>query len=148
MKTYNFNICKYHITVIIERKTYKTAEEKSAEEIKMEEKTAVELMVDPNLILYNYCEEYIESQRGILSEFTIKNYKNIIDNHLGFLMRTYLGDITNEIIQRSFDIEIEKGLNVKTLKGYRSFILKVLTKYRPDFHPNIRVTKETSNEIA
>lgn len=148
MKTYNLDICKYRIAIAIDRKTFKAAEEKPQEEIKMEEKTAVELMVDPNLILYNYCEEYIESQRGILSEFTLKNYKNIIDNHLGFLMRTYLGDITNEIIQRSFDIEIEKGLSVKTLKGYRSFILKVLTEYRPDFHPNIRVIKEGVNETA
>lgn len=148
MKSYNFNICKYHVTITIERKTYKVAEEKPAEEIKMEEKTSGEPMVDPNLILYNYCEKYIESRREILSESTLNGYTNIINNHLGHLMRTYLGDVTNKDIQRSFDAEIDKGLSVKTLKGYKSFITKVLAEYRPDLHPNIRVTKETSNETA
>lgn len=191
MKTFSFNLCKYTITVTIEKKPYKTATEKYAEqcaysftgwnydealkphtvdakdvkfgetvvyhgpfhgyeseEIKMEEKTSGEPMVDPNLVLYNYCEKYIESQREILSESTLNGYRNIINNHLGYLMRTYLGDITNEDIQRSFDAEIEKGLSKKTLKGYKSFITKVLAVYRPDFTPEIRIEKEPTDETT
>ena len=49
-------------------------------------------------------------------------------------------------LQAAFDEEITKGLSVRTLKGYRSLVLKVLDEYRPDFHPNIRVTKEGVNE--
>ena len=157
MKTYNFNICKYNMTITIEKRKYETIDrlemakdlvKSQPDEIKMEEKTSGEPMVDPNLILYNYCEKYIESRREILSESTLNGYTNIINNHLGHLMRTYLGDVTNEDIQRSFDAEIDKGLSKKTLKGYKSFITKVLAEYRPDLHPNIRVTKETSNETA
>lgn len=157
MKIYNFNICKYHVTITIEKRKYETIDrlemakdlvKSQPEEIKMEEKTSGEPMVDPNLILYNYCEKYIESQREILSESTLNGYTNIINNHLGYLMRTYLGDATNEDIQNAFDAEIEKGLSKKTLKGYKSFITKVLAVYRPDFKPEIRIEKESANETA
>lgn len=59
-----------------------------------------------------------------------------------------LDRLTEEHLQEAFDAEIAKGLSVKTLKGYKTFILKVLAEYRPDFHPNIRLTKEDVNEIA
>jgi len=157
MKIYSFNICKCHVTIMIKKRKYEVVDKlemkkdlvkSQPEEIKMEEKTSGEPMVDPNLILYNYCEKYIESQREILSESTLNGYKNIINNHLGCLMRTYLGDATNEDIQRSFDVEIEKGLSKKTLKGYKSFILKVLAVYRPDFTPEIRIEKESTDETT
>ena len=170
MKTYNFNICKYTITITIEKKSYKTANDHqdealkpymsglkyvkigepvvyygpipcdSPEEIKMEE--------PERLCFMEAAEKYIESQREVLAPSTLKGYENIIEHHFNNLWLIWLDKLTEEHLQRAFDNEIEKGLSVKTLKGYKSFILKVLSEYRPDFHPNIRVTKEGVNENA
>lgn len=140
MKTYNFSICNYHVTITIERKTYKTGEEKPTEEIKMKE--------PERLCFIEAAEKYIDSKRGELAPSTIKGYGNIIYNHFNDLWLIWLDKLTEDHIQSAFNNEIAKGLNVKTLKGYRSFVLKVLAEYRPDFHPNIRVAKETSDETA
>ena len=172
MKTYNFNIYKYHITVTIEKKSYKTAEDelkskieainlkfdekylkpvtmdeileycgakKDQKEIKMEEKAS-------DLCVLEAAEKYIQAKRGELADSTRKGYMNIVDNHLSGIWLYRLDRLTEEHLQKAFDAEIAKGLSVKTLKGYRTFILKVLAEYRPDFHPNIRVTKEGANE--
>ena len=150
MKTYSFNIFKYHIAITIERKTYKAAEEKSAEEIKMEEKPSMHETFWPNYIPFSeYCEAYIDGHVGIYSEATLKGYKNIIDNHLGNLMACDVQDVTETCIQDAFDREINKGLSVKTLKGYKSFVLKVIDEYYDNgFKPEIRVTKEDVNEAS
>lgn len=175
MKTYSFNICTYHVTITIEKKPFKavstkqpkergcppdynggfcadydvncdacweeytsTMNEKPAEEIKMEEA--------PNLCVLEAACKYIDSKFGKLADSTRKGYKNIVENHLSSIWLYRLDRLTEEHLQEAFDTEIAKGLSVKTLKGYRTFILKVLAEYRPDFHPNIRVTKEGANE--
>ena len=178
MKTYNFNICKYNITITIEKKKFKAVDadeyidnrihelseklfehgrnngypltpneirkilgvNEPTEEIKMEE--------PERLCFMEAAEKYIESQREVLAPSTLKGYENIIEHHFNNLWLIWLDKLTEEHLQRAFDNEIEKGLSVKTLKGYKSFILKVLSEYRPDFHPNIRVTKEGVNENA
>ena len=140
MKTYNFNICKYHITISIEQKTYKTAEEKPQEEIKMEE--------SERLCLMEAAERYIDSKREEFAASTIKGYENIIYHHLNDVWLIYLTKLTEKHLQSAFDEEMAKGLSVKTLKGYKTFILKVLAVYRPDFKPVIRIEKETVDEIA
>ena len=89
---------------------------------------------------YACCIDYIESQRGKLADSTLKGYRNICDNHLDAIMAGCGVDkITKELIQKAFDAEIAKGLSEKTLKGYRSFVLKVLSEYRPDLKPEIRI---------
>lgn len=109
------------------------------EEIKMEEKAS-------DLCVLEAAYKYIDSKFGKLADSTRKGYKNIVDNHLSGIWLYRLDRLTEEHLQEAFDAEIAKGLSVKTLKGYRTFILKVLAEYRPDFHPNIRVTKEDVNE--
>ena len=150
MKTYNLNICKYHITISIERKTYKAADEKPGEEIKMEEKPTTHETFWPNYIPFSeYCEAYIDGHVGIYSEATLKGYKNIVENHLDNLMACDVQDVTETCIQDAFDDEIKKGLSVKTLKGYKAFILKVIDEYYDNgFKPEIRITKEAANENA
>lgn len=152
MKFYNFNICKYNITITIEKKSYEVDNPKIVTEqytstindplpkIKMEESEC--------LCFMEAAEKYIEAKRGELAPSTIKGYENIIDNHLNSLQLIWLDRLTEKHLQNAFDEEIAKGLSVKTLKGYKTFILKVLAEYRPDFHPNIRVTKEGVNETA
>ena len=149
MKIYNFNICKYHVTIMIEKRKYEAIDrlemvkdlvKGQSEEIKMEE--------PERLCFMEAAEKYIEAKRGELAPSTIKGYENIIDHHLNNLLLIWLDRLTEEHLQNAFDAEIAKGLSVKTLKGYRTFILKVLAEYRPDFHPNIRVTKEGANETA
>ena len=152
MKIYNFNICKYNITITIKKKSYEVASPKIVTEqytsttneplleIKMEE--------PERLCLMEAAEKYIDSKRGELAASTIKGYENIIEHHFNDLWLIWLDKLTEEHLQNAFDEEIAKGLSVKTLKGYRTFILKVLAEYHPDFHPNIRVTKEGVNEAT
>ena len=155
MKTYTFTIFGHTFTFNFGKKP----EEKSAEEeIKMEDKEHI----IPNLVrpdqyvstvnepdipydktFYAYCIDYIESQRGKLADSTLRGYRNICDNHLDYIMESFtIGEITEGHIQKAFDAEIAKGLSEKTLRGYRSFILKVLAVYRPDLKPEIIVSRE------
>lgn len=149
MKTYNFNICKYHVTITIEKRKYEVIDrlemakdlvKGQSEEIKMEE--------PERFCFMEAAEKYIDSKRGELKTSTIKGYENIIEHHFNDLWLIWLDKLTEEHIQQAFDNEIEKGLSKKTLSGYRSFILKVLAVYRPDFKPVIRIEKETADEIA
>ena len=149
MKTYNFNICKYHVMITIEKRKYEVIDrlemakdlvKGQSEEIKMEE--------PERFCFMEAAEKYIDSKRGELKTSTIKGYENIIYNHFNDLWLIWLDKLTEEHIQQTFDNEIEKGLSKKTLSGYRSFILKVLAVYRPDFKPVIRIEKETADEIA
>lgn len=149
MKTYNFNICKYHVTITIEKRKYEVIDrlemakdlvKGQSEEIKMEE--------PERFCFMEAAEKYIDSKRGELKTSTIKGYENIIEHHFNDLWLIWLDKLTEEHIQQAFDNEIEKGLSKKTLSGYRSFILKVLAIYRPDFKPVIRIEKETADEIA
>ena len=150
MKTYNFNIFKYHITVTIERKSYKIAEEKPQEEFKMEEKPSTHEVFWPDYIPFrDYCTAYIDGHVGIYSDATLKGYKNIVENHLAKLMICDVQDVTESLIQDAFDNEIAKGLSVKTLKGYKSFVLKVIDEYYDNgFKPEIRVTLEALDEAT
>ena len=183
MKTYSFNICKYHVTITIERKMYEPAVEKSAEQCSYsftgwnydealkpntvdtknvefgetvvyhgpfpgDESEELKMEEPERLCLMEAAEKYIDSKRGELAASTIKGYENIVYHHLDDVWLIYLTKLTEEHLQNAFNNEIEKGLSVKTLKGYKTFILKVLAEYRSDFYPNIRVTKETADEIA
>ena len=150
MKTFTFKLFGHTFVICLGRKP--------KEEIKMEEKEHIGVrVVDPNQYVstvnepdipydqtfYACCIEYIESHRGKLADSTLRGYRNIIDNHLDAIMAGRGVDkITEELVQKAFDEEIAKGLSEKTLKGYRSFILKVLAEYRPDLKPEIRITQE------
>ena len=153
MKTYSFNIFKCHVTITIEKKNYEVANPK----IVTEQYTStindplpeIKMEVRGNYPLFSHCcNHYINTHHGAFAESTLNGYKTIVNSHLVFLMDCDIDKVTEEIIQDAFDAEIAKGLSVKTLKGYKTFILKVLAEYRPDFHPNIRVTKECVNEAT
>lgn len=126
MKTFTFKLFGHTFTINLGRK-----KKEPKEEIKMEVKNY--------LCFFNCCHSYIQSQEGTLSEATLKGYKNICNNHLDSLMSCYMDKLDESVIQQAFDEEIEKGLSEKTLKGYRTFVLKVLAKYKPEFKPEIRV---------
>lgn len=139
MKTFSFKFCKYTITVTIERKKYKMVDEEPKDEIKMEEPYG-------NLIAVwfsDYCDAYIDTHEGVFAKSTLDGYRNIVNNHLQGLMSCDTLDVCESIIQDAFDREIEKGLSKKTLKGYKSFVLKVIDEYYdPTFKPEIRIEKE------
>ena len=147
MKTYTFKLFGHTFTIHFGKKT--------KEEIKMEDNShRAPCIVNPNQYVstinepdepygksfYSCCIDYIESQRGTLADSTLKSYRNICDNHLDAIMEMCLVDEINEdIIQEAFDAEIAKGLSEKTLKGYRSFVIKVLSIYRPDLILEVRI---------
>lgn len=151
MKTFTFTIFGHTFTIRLGRKP--------KEEIKMEEEQGhcgvkvvhpdqyVSTVNEPDFpyekTFYACCVEYIEYQRGKLADSTLRGYRNICDNHLDTIMKgRRVGKITEELIQKAFNEEIAKGLSEKTLKGYRSFVLKVLAEYRPDLKPEIIVSRE------
>ena len=139
MKTYKFNFCKYTVTVIIEKKTYAKAKEEPKDEIKMEEPYA-----DPIHVWFSdYCDDYIGAHEGVLAKSTLDGYRNIMNNHLQGLMACDAVEVCETVIQDAFDREIEKGLSKKTLKGYKTFVLKVIDEYYDEtFKPEIRIEKE------
>lgn len=151
MKTFTFTIFGRTFTINLGRK--------KKEEIKMEEKkthcdvkvvrpeqwtsTVNEADAAYASSFYRCCIEYIGSQRGKLADSTLKGYQNICAKHLDYIMEGCCVDDIDEFkIQKAFDEEIAKGLSEKTLKGYRSFVLKVLAEYRPDLKPEIRIIQE------
>lgn len=159
MKIYNFDICKYHVTITIEKRKYETIDrletakdlvKNQPKEIKMEEKTDKFDPFYPNYLPFSdYCKAYILDHVGDYAEATLKGYTNIVENHLDSLMVCDVQDVTETVIQNAFNAEIEKGLNKKTLKGYKSFILKVIEEgYDHKFKPEIRIEKESANETA
>ena len=147
MKTFTFRLFGRTFTIRFGKK--------AKEEIKMEDKEYhvphfvypdqyVSTVNEPDIpydkTFYACCIDYIESQRGKLADSTLRGYRNIIDNHLDAIMAGCgVDEITEELIQKAFDEELAKGLSEKTLKGYRSFITKVITEYRPDLVLEIRV---------
>lgn len=162
MKTYSFDIFKYSVTITIKKKSYEVVNPKIVTEqyastvndplpeIKMEKEPSTHETFWPNYIPFSeYCKAYIDGHVGIYADATLKGYKNIVENHLGSLMACDVQDVTETCIQDAFDDEIKKGRSVKTLKGYKAFILKVIDEYYDNgFKPEIRVTKETANEIT
>ena len=149
MKIYGFNIFKYCVTITIEKRKYETIDRlEMAKELVKSQPDEIKMEEPERLCFMEAAEKYIEAKRRELAPSTIKGYENIIENHLNGLLLIWLDRLTEKHLQDAFDEEIAKGLSVKTLKGYKTFILKVLAEYRPDFHPNIRVTKEGVNETA
>lgn len=149
MKTYSFNIFKCHVTITIEKRKYETIDRlEMAKELVKSQPDEIKMEEPEDLCFLEAAERYIAAQLGVLAPSTIKSYENIIEKHLSSIWLIWLDRLTEEHLQEAFDEEIAKGLSVKTLKGYRSLVLKVLAEYRPDFHPNIHVTKEGDNETA
>ena len=147
MKTYSFNIFKCHVTITIEKRKYETIDRlETAKDLVKSQPDEIKMEEPERLCFMEVAEKYIDSKRGELKTSTIKGYENIINNHFNDLWLIWLDKLTEEHLQCAFDNEIEKGLSEKTLKGYKSFILKVLAVYRQDFTPEIRVTKEGANE--
>lgn len=149
MKTYDFNIFKCHVTITIEKREYEVVDRlEMAKDLVKSQSEKIKMEEPERLCFMEAAEKYIEAKRGELKTSTIKGYENIIEHHFNDLWLIWLDKLTEEHIQQAFDNEIEKGLSKKTLSSYRTFVLKVLAAYRPDFKPEIRVIKETADEIA
>ena len=71
-------------------------------------------------------ENYISSQKGILSDATLKIYKNIKNKHVQGLMDMDVGHITINDISKALEEELEKGISESTVNKYRQVIKKVL----------------------
>lgn len=71
-------------------------------------------------------ENYISSQKGILSDATLKIYENIKNKHVQGLMDMDVGRITIADISAALDNELANGISETTIKKYRQVIKKVL----------------------
>lgn len=71
-------------------------------------------------------ENYISSQKGILSDATLKIYENIKNKHVKSLMGIDVSKISIADIQKALDEELANGISESTIKKYRQVIKKVL----------------------
>ena len=100
-------------------------------DIPVEEPIAVEKVVEteaPNEIITfrTQFENYISSQKGILSDATLKIYENIKNKHLKSLMYMDVSNISIADIQKALDEELTNGISESTIKKYRQVIKKVI----------------------
>lgn len=100
-------------------------------DIPVEEPVAVEEVVEtetPNEIITfrTQFENYISSQKGILSDATLKIYENIKNNHVKSLMGMDVNNISIADIQKALDEELANGISESTIKKYRQVIKKVI----------------------
>ena len=105
-------------------------QEKSVD-VPVEEPVAVEEVVEtkvPNEIITfrTQFENYISSQKGILSDATLKIYENIKNKHVKSLMDMNVSNISIADIQKALDEELANGISETTIKKYRQVIKKVL----------------------
>ena len=71
-------------------------------------------------------ENYILSQKGILSDATLKIYENIKNKHVKSLMDMDVSNISIADIQKALDEELSNGISETTVKKYRQVIKKVI----------------------
>lgn len=105
-------------------------QEKSVD-IPVKEPVAVEEVVEteaPNEIVTfrTQFENYISSQKGILSDATLKIYENIKNKHVKSLMDMDVSNISIADIQKALDEELANGISETTIKKYRQVIKKVI----------------------
>jgi len=88
---------------------------------------AIEIEVFPETItLRTQFENYISSQKGILSDATLKIYENIKNKHVKSLMDMDVSNISIADIQKALDEELSNGISETTVKKYRQVIKKVI----------------------
>ena len=129
------------VNITIGGKKFPSRKEKEQECLEALQHDEVTPINDVSLLSDEF-SRYIWSKAGILADSTLKGYAHIRDQHFQRIMNMPVPDITQEDIQASFDDEITRGWSKKTLKNYKSVILKVLAECRPDFYPEIRLEKE------
>ena len=86
---------------------------------------------------------YIWTNRknGTLAEATIDGYEVIRDKHLQDIMDIDLNDLTEEMIQKAIDKELEAGYTMNTVRKYKAVLMKLFAEYRPAFTPDLKVGK-------
>lgn len=103
-------------------------------DIPVEESAPVEVVEEvveieaPNEIITfrTQFENYISSQKGILSDATLKIYENIKNKHVKSLMDMDVSNISIADIQKALDEELANGISETTIKKYRQVIKKVI----------------------
>ena len=93
-------------------------------------------------------EQYIKSQKEVLSPATIVGYQNICDNHLKSIMNINLSDLTSIDIQKAIGEEIISGKSPKSIRNYSALLSKVINTYRPKFKPDISLPQKEKYEVS
>jgi hypothetical protein len=79
-----------------------------------------------------------------LAEATVDSYEVIRDKHLQDIMDADIFDLTEEMVQKALDKELEAGYTANTVRKYKAVLMKIFTEYRPDFMPDLKVVKGKS----
>lgn len=102
---------------------------------------------DPSeLTLGKAYERYIESKTKVLSPATIRKYKTMYKTYFTDLMPCRIDKISNEAIQVAVN-EIAAEHAPKTVRNIYGLLTAVLSVYRPQYHPNIRLPQKAKTEI-
>ena len=91
-------------------------------------------------------QQYIDSQKAVLSPATIAGYQNICNNHLKLIMGICVSDLTSLDIQKAISREVQDGKSPKSIRNYTALLGKVLATYRPNFHPDISLPQKEKYE--
>lgn len=98
------------------------------------------------LTLHDCIVKYIENKRNILSPATVRGYYVLINNYCLDLMPTLIDDLTQEMLQISFN-KLASSYSSKTCRNIYGLISAALKIYRPDFTFNITLPKKTKRLI-
>ena len=79
-----------------------------------------------------------------LAEATVDSYEVIRDKHLQDIMDADIFDLTEEMVQKALDKELEAGYTANTVRKYKAVLMKIFAEYRPDFMPDLKVVKGKS----
>lgn len=91
-------------------------------------------------------ERYIESKSKVLSPATIRKYKTMQRTYFQDLMSYRIDKIKDEMIQRAVN-EIAAEHSPKTVRNIYGLLTAVLSVYRPQYRPNIRLPQKVKTEI-
>lgn len=91
-------------------------------------------------------DQFIDSQKDVLSPATIAGYKNIRENHFKSLMGINMADLTSLDIQKAIGIEVQNGKSPKSIRNYTSLLKKVIRIRRPNFRHNFSLPQKEKFE--
>lgn len=91
-------------------------------------------------------DQFIDSQKDVLSPATIAGYKNIRENHFKSLMDINMSDLTSLDIQKAIGIEVQNGKSPKSIRNYTSLLKKVIRIRRPNFRHSFSLPQKEKYE--
>lgn len=89
-------------------------------------------------------DAYVELKSNVLSPTTVREYSR--KNFFGALLDKKINDITTEDLQKAINIEATRN-KPKTIRNKYGLVKSVLSLYRPNFNPQIRLPQKEKTDV-